>query len=370
MFSIVIQPTPPDYAGGSLVNLVAELEQRLRGSSESPGLASPMAAVLPAASSYVLVVFDGLGTSQLDHHAASNLRDHLIGSVDAPFPTTTTVSLASIASGRPPSQHGLLGYQLWIPEVSEVVNTIKWTSLWGDPIGYDTTHLLEPPNLWERLAAAGIEPITVQPGNFATSPLSRALYRGCRFEAIYSTQEWVSAVVDLASLPGRLIFAYLPHVDFAAHVHGQASPEYDEALATADRSWADLVRRLPQNAAAIGTADHGHVDFPPERRFSIPRRDQEGRILYGDSRVMFVRGGDASLAADLPATWVPLGDMRSWWGPGPVHPAFEGRAPDGVLVADEGWVLLHRRSDKRLIGNHGGLTEAERLVPVLVNRSE
>jgi len=369
MFPVVPQPTLPDYAGGSLVNLVAELELRLRGSSESPGLAAPRAALIPAASSYVLVVFDGLGTSQLDHLAATDLRDHLVGSVDAPFPTTTTVSLASVATGRPPSQHGLLGYQLWMPDVGEVVNTIKWTNLWGDPTGFDTTRLLEEPNLWERLAAAGSEPITVQPGNFATSPLSNGLYRGCRFEPIYSTQEWVDAVIDLASVPRRLVFAYLPHVDFAAHVHGQESREYEEALSTINRSWSELVRRMPDNAVAVGTADHGHVDFAPERRFTIPRPAQEGRILYGDSRVMFVRGGDAALAEDLPATWVPLEEIRGWWGPGPAHVAFEERAPDGALVADDGWTLLHRRSDKRLIGNHGGLTDAERLVPLMVSRS-
>lgn len=68
-------PAPPDYAGGSLVNLVAELESRLTGASTPmPGLHPQLSSVVPPASTYVLVLFDGLGAHQLDHPAAVPLR--------------------------------------------------------------------------------------------------------------------------------------------------------------------------------------------------------------------------------------------------------------------------------------------------------
>ena len=53
-------------------------------------------------------------------------------------------------------------------------------------------------------------------------------------------------------------------------------------------------------------------------------------------------------------------------GPGPSHPAFDDRAPDGVLLADPGRSLLPRYADKRLVGQHGGLTDEERRIPLLV----
>jgi hypothetical protein len=121
--------TVPDYSGGSLVNLVAELEHRLTGSSSSPRLHDHLAEFIPDASTYVLFLFDGLGTLQLDHPAAAPFAEDLKASLDSPFPATTTVSLATIATGLPPSQHGLLGYQLWLPEAGQVVNTITWTTL-------------------------------------------------------------------------------------------------------------------------------------------------------------------------------------------------------------------------------------------------
>ena len=81
---------------------------------------------------------------------------------------------------------------------------------------------------------------------------------------------------------------------------------------------------------------------------------------------MFVKGDGATLAESLPATWIPRNEMETWWGPEPRHASFDARAPDGVLIADDDTLLLHRHSDDRMIGNHGALTDAERLVPLLV----
>ena len=358
--------TVPSYAGGSLVNLVSEVEHRLTGSSRSKRLEPTLAAQIPAASTYILFLLDGLGTLQLDHPAAAPMRNALKASIDAPFPATTTVSLATVATGLAPSQHGLLGYQSWLPDIDQVVNTIKWTTLWGEPVDYDTTSFLLTPNLWERLAAAGVEPITVQPGNFLGSPLSKALYRGCRIEPFFTFNEMVDATVQLATEPRRLVFSYLPHVDFAAHVYGQASDEYTEALATVGWAWEQVAAHLPGGAVMVGTADHGHVDFPKDHQVKIPKAAHEDRTFYGDGRAMFVLGEGAPLADELPATWFPIKDAVDWWGPGPRHPLFDERAPDGVLVANDGYLLLHRRSDDRMIGNHGAMTDAERLIPLLV----
>jgi hypothetical protein len=355
----------PDYEGGSLVNLVAELERRLTGRSAAP-LRPDLASKIPDADTYVVILFDGLGAHQLAHRAATGMAADLAARLDAPFPTTTTVSLASIASGAPPAQHGLIGYQMWMPELEVVVNTIKWTTLWGEPLDYDTSPFLPAPNTWERLRDGGSEPVTVQPRGFDGSPLTRLLYRGCRFEGISTIAELIDATVELAAAPSRLILTYVPQVDFAAHVYGQASGEYAEALAIADRVWTALAARIPTGATLIGTADHGHVDFPKHRQFKIPRPDHEDRIFSGDGRAMYVNGEGRSLAAQLPAMWYPRDELATWWGPGPAHPALEARAPDGVLLADEGWLLLHRHSDVRMVGNHGGLTEPERKIPLLV----
>jgi hypothetical protein len=260
----------------------------------------------------------------------------------------------------------LLGYQSWIPELQVVANTIHWTTLTGQKLDLPLESYLPAPNLAERLGTAGVEAITIQPGHFHESPLTRVLFRGCRFEGVYSINEWGDAIAQLAAQPNRLIVAYLPNVDFAAHVGGQKSDGYVEALAAISGAWEALANRLPGHAIAIGTADHGHIDFPKDKQFKIATEDHEDRVFFGDGRAMFVKGEGASLAARIPATWVPLAEMIHWWGPEPRHPALADRVPDGVLIADDDVLLLHKHSDDRMVGNHGALTDAERLIPLMV----
>jgi hypothetical protein len=356
----------PDYDGGSLVNLIAEMEFSLTGDSVSPRLSEALRGMIPDAESYVLVLFDGLGSNQLGHRASADLAASLRTSIDAPFPYTTTVSLASVVTGMPPSQHGILAYQLWMEEVGQVVNTIHMTTQWGEQVKLDYDGILPGPNLWERLKAHGIEPIAVQPGHFDRTPLTRTLYRGASFQPYWSEQEAVELTVKAALQPGRLVFLYIPHVDFAAHVAGQDSPEYDAAMQTANTVWHQLARELPDSVALVGTADHGHVDIREDRKIRLSESASRDRILYGVERAMFVKGDGGPLANGIPAEWIERPDLPALWGPGPMHETFEERAPDGILFAEDGYAVFHKHSNDRLVGYHGGLMAEEREIPLLV----
>jgi len=361
-----MQIAVPDYSGGSLVNLIAELEHRLIGESASPRLMQELRDRIPVADSYVLVLFDGLGSRQLDHPCSPDLAVSQQASIDAPFPYTTTVSLASIATGRPPSQHGILAYQLWMEEVGKVVNTIHMTTQWGEQLDLDYDNILPGPNLWERLKAGGCDPIVIQPGHFDRTPLTRTLYRGARFQPYWSEREAAELTATAAAEPGRLVFLYIPHIDFAAHVGGQKSAEYEEAMKTANAVWKQLYEELSDTSALVGTADHGHVDIAEDHKVRLSDRAGHNRILYGVERAMFVKGDGGSLAEGIPATWVPTAELPDLWGSGPNHPSFNERRPDGILFAEDEYAVFHKHSNDRLVGYHGGLMAEEREIPMLV----
>lgn len=360
----------PDYSGSSLLNLVAELEWRLTGSAAAPRLHDELQDLIPAAATYVFVLFDGLGDHQLSHREAAPLRRWRSAALDAVYPTTTSTNLATLATGLSPATHGLIAHQLWLPGLDLVVNTLKWTTPWGDPVDIDHPGFLPAPNLWERLREAGIEPVTVQPGNFESSPLSRVLYRRCRYEAVWTEDEIVTATLQLAATGRRLIFTYVPHVDVAAHVYGQGSEEYANTVELAANIWEALAARLPGGVVMVGTADHGHIDYREEDKTPIANR-ANGPAFYGDPRTVFVRAADPAFfeeAAGLPARLVEVAELRSWLGPGPDHQELANRLPDVALLADDGRLLLPRFMDKRLIGYHGGLAAPEVTIPLLVAR--
>ncbi len=355
----------PDYTGGGLANLVTELEGRLTGQQAGVALRSDLAIELPDARTYVLLLVDGLGIAQLDHPSAETMSAANRGTLHAPFPTTTSVSLATVATGRPPSQHGLVSHLTWLEEAGGVVNTLKWVDLAGLPVVYDYASVLPKHNLWERLRAAGVEPITVQPGSFEGSPLSRLLYRGARFEPTWDNSDLVKATVQLAESGRRFIFTYVWQVDFAAHVNGLGSPEFHQAMAFAARVWDDLASRLPADVALIGTADHGLVEFSEKDKILVRDNRFDALRFAGDPRGILL-WGDRSLIDDLREhTGGTLVDPLGLIGPEPSADARQ-RVGHDLLVPPEGKVILPPGFDKRLRCYHGGLSPAEIEIPLLV----
>ena len=71
---------------------------------------------------------DGLGRSLLKQRSghAPYLRSLLDSgrTLTAAFPTTTAASLASLGTGLPPGQHGMVGYDVLDPAQDKVVNML------------------------------------------------------------------------------------------------------------------------------------------------------------------------------------------------------------------------------------------------------
>ncbi len=80
---------------------------------------------------------------------------------------------------------------------------------------------------------------------------------------------------------GTLVFTYVPQVDFAAHVFGQDSLEYGDAMATAAGIWSGIAERLPDGAVMIGTADHGVPAIPEHGKDPRPERPSTSRSTSG-----------------------------------------------------------------------------------------
>lgn len=352
-----------------LDGLLTELELRLTNGAASPalgsGLPAELAAHIPQAETYVLVVIDGLGIAQLGHDKANLFRAVNVGTLQAPFPTTTSVSLATMATAWSPARHGVVSHLMWAPDLKKVVNTLKWVDLSGELVTHDYVNVLPRPNLWERLRVAGVEPITVQPDAFRGSPLSRLLYRGARFEGAWDIDHLVEATLDLAATPHRFIFTYLWQVDFAGHVHGLHSPEFSEAVALAAGIWERLAAGLPPNAALLGTADHGLIEYADEDKV-IVREKRFGPLRFaGDSRGVHVWGDRALIDDYATSTGAKVVDPADLYDQDLTVTA-RSRLGDRVLLAPRGKVILPPGFDKRLRAYHGGLEPEEVEVPLLV----
>jgi Type I phosphodiesterase / nucleotide pyrophosphatase len=370
-------PLIPGYGASTL----ADLGTSLLASLGAPGEASPLD--LAPADRACLLVIDGLGWELLrEHPAAAPFLAELARSgqaLTAGFPATTVTSLSSLGTGRPPGQHGMLGYQVAVPGTGRLLNALRWDKR-VDPVQWQPGS-----TIFERAAAAGIAPFRVAQGSFRESGLSTAVMRGARYRSADTLGALASqAAAALREEPRALAMVYHAGLDSTGHALGCTSDAWRFQLGHVDRLAEQLAGALPPGTAMYVTADHGMVDVGAGDRIDADRQPElrDGvALLGGEQRARHVYA-EPGAAADVLARWRAVLGGAAWvasrdeaiaegWF-GPVGPGRADRIGDVVAAATGSWAVVATREEPResaLAGMHGSLAAADQLVPLLPYRA-
>jgi hypothetical protein len=379
------KPPVPRYGEASLGDLATSILAMV----DVPGCGNPLG--LEPANRACLLLVDGLGWELLlaNRRYAPFLADAASAGrpLTAGYPATTASSLGSLGTGRPPGEHGLVGYTMAMPGLQRAFNCLRW-SPYGIG-GFEDLRDRFPPEqlqpeqtLFERAVDDGVAVSRLGPGEHATSGLSRAVLRGGAFVDVMSMGDLAAAAAHrLAAARRSLVYAYHADLDRTGHVRGVASDAWRLELANVDRLAAQIAERLPGDAVLVVTGDHGMVDLRPEERIDLadqPELAAGVRLLAGEARARHVhasRGAERDVLAAWQellghAMWVRSRDEAiadGWFGPhvpGQVRP----RIGDVVAAAFGAVGVLERKVDPaqaRLVGHHGSMTQAEQLVPLI-----
>ncbi len=355
----------PDYAGACLSNLVPALIEWSHAPDWLPASAL-------AASQVVLLVLDGLGWEQLQHHRGdmATLAELEGGPLITVAPSTTAAALTSIATGLTPGQHGVLGYRVLLED--DVVNMLRWSTDRGDARRSHPPMLVQP-----HEAFCGQRPAIVTRAEFSTTGFTQAHLAGARFHGYRLISSLVTQVVDLVRAGEPFVYAYYEGIDKVAHEYGLGR-YYRAELQAVDQFVAWLLRELPAGTALVITADHGQVETGDQIIEPHPTVLANTSVQSGEGRFRWfhARPGrsaalhEAALTHHGGQAWVRTRQQalaEGWFGP-EVSDSLAGRLGDVCLVA-KGSVAFHDPADSgpfRLIGRHGSLTPAEMYVPLLV----
>jgi hypothetical protein len=382
--------TLPDYAGGSIVNLMASIAAAL-GASHWPypllRLLEP--ALLGGRSHILLLVLDGLGYRYLcEARPTSSLRQHLCGCITSVFPSTTATAVTALMTGLPPQQHGLTGWHVYFEEIDAVGTVLPFRVRPTDePLtqrGLQPAEVFDYPAFFDRVPVRTfvVSPSDILNSEYNTAHSGRA--ERCGYGSIAQSFEVIETCLRGAG-ERKFVYAYYPHLDSSAHQHGIGARHTTEVFRRLEAAVGRLLRALAgADVTVLITADHGFIDAPQERRVELddhPRLAATlARPLCGERRVAYcyVRPGqerafeeyvrdELSDRALLYAS--PRLMQEGWFGPGVPHPKLASRIGDYVLVmTDRATIKDWMPGEKRhqLIGVHGGVTEEEMLVPLAV----
>lgn len=352
----------------SVTRVVPEMSAALDGSSEW---------FAPARSAIVWVI-DGLGVFNLTARAGhARFLSEARTKKDAArtvFPSTTAAALTSLLTGSHPGEHGIVGYRARVPGSDDVMNMLR---------GWDTDAL---PLSFQRATplstSLGRPFFVVSRREYAGTGFTAATLGEAEFHGEDDLDERVQLAADLAARhPGSLIYLYAPDLDGIGHKRGWESDEWVAALERVDAAARALSRSLDRGTGVVVTSDHGMVDVPRHRHVLLEEGDElldDVRLIGGEPRMLHLYAepgrADAVLArwreAEASRSWVvSRAELEASGLVGPVDPEVSGRIGDVVVAARSGIVYYDDRLDdtapQKMIGQHGSLTDEERIVPLI-----
>jgi Type I phosphodiesterase / nucleotide pyrophosphatase len=381
----------PDYGGGSIVNLMTSIAAGL-GVSDPAGVpltTAAWSALLCERARIILLVVDGLGYRRLTTTPGCNaLRAHLRGSLTSVFPSTTASAITTFLTGLAPSQHALTGWHIWFPEQATVGAILPYRSRVGDrpltALGIEPEQLFTHRSFFQRLP---VRSYAIAPERILGSVYNRAHCRGAELRGYASLEQLFEASLNCLRFSHErcYVYAYYADYDSTAHEHGVDSRPALRLLQRVDEAFgAFLHAAAGLDATVIVTADHGFIDSPPP---SIVELDRHPRLqillrapLCGERRAAYcyvqpdaTEQFEQYIASELSQqAWACSSKTlidAGWFGPAPPHAALAQRTGDYTLVMKDNWTIkqwLPGEQRHRQIGVHGGVSEDEMLVPLVI----
>lgn len=392
----IAAPLLPRYRAAALCDLLPSSAAAIgaRGFSNVLGL--------PEGNRVCIALIDGLGVAGLRQELASAPTLASFPSqatITAGFPSTTSASLTSLATGLTPAEHGMVGYRMRVPDSNVLLHSLKWDKQ-IDPVQWQPAA-----PIFEQLAAQGLVGSYVAASAFQDSGLSKTAWRGAQYVAVETPGDTIAEAASALRQHDRgIAVVYTPDLDRTGHMRGIGSSAWRLQLAVVDEMVRLLLAELPADTVLIVTGDHGMVDVPLEQRVNVDHAapaalsTRDGatmtatlsreattalaaniELFSGEDRVRYLhtRAGSAD---DVLDTWRGILGDRAWivsrqqaidegWYGGPMRSEFSARIGDVIVACTEQLAVVGTHREPRTflpVGLHGSLTPAEQEIPLWI----
>jgi predicted AlkP superfamily pyrophosphatase or phosphodiesterase len=329
----------------------------------------------------VLFLVDGLGADVISNYASqlptlSRALAH--GIVKTSFPTTTATSLATLTTGELPGAHGMLGYTVRVPRSGgRILNSLKW----DERVDPQTWQPL--PTLFERATQTGICTTHVAAKRYEDSGFTRAVFRGAQYKGANLAVDLVSETVRALEKTPSFVYLYVNDVDSAGHSDGVGSAKWLAALSSVDQLVASLLEKVPSGTRIWICADHGMINV--HEKIYLGRENSlltDIETVAGEPRMrhLYLTTDSENAGRELIHRWnSELGPLvKMFTRKDAISAGIFGntvsqdaadRMGDVIAIAQGNCVLLEpERAEKEasMVGHHGGDSETESSVPLLL----
>ncbi len=395
----------PTYNGYSIANIPETAAQFLGVRATRPLADEKISSYSGDTEHVVLLLLDGFGAAQLrfarEHYGVPSFEqlfsraDHL--QISSVFPSTTSTAMSSLHTGLTPQEHGVIGYTMFISQLGAITQMLRFTPvLGGRPVfdsGLDPETFLETKTIHERLEDAGVSSTVYTPSHILDSGLSRITYRGAEIEPGSSFTDSVLRLrKNLEGEKGTSFhFVYFASPDTVSHARGPYTEVFAAELEAifavlSKQLFSKLNSEVGKKTTLLISGDHGATRVRKESILDVadyPELTENFRLPpTGDSRasILNLKSGTQDkirtfFEERFPGEFEVMDSSRllseGYYGLGRVKGETPSRIGDLVVLAkqdnaiDNSNIEFHKGE---IPGRHGGLSEEEIKVPLIVSR--
>jgi predicted AlkP superfamily pyrophosphatase or phosphodiesterase len=383
----------PDYKDGSIVNLMASVLESYGAKSQYAPLKILPPDKLKDRENVVLIVLDGLGYEYLRKHGKDLIfSERLEGRITSVFPSTTAACVTTFNTGLAPQQHAITGWFVYLKEMGTISTILGFTPRYAgmDRAASFTRQKIKPKIIFDQKSV--FERIRAKSYIITREGIADSVYtlahtgKAKRIGYRNLTGFFNKLKMVLARKGRKFVYAYWPEIDSLAHKYGTSDKKVERHLKQLDKKFRTLYRSLDPDTMMVITADHGLINTGPSKRIFLkdhPKLEEcLAMPLSGEHRAAYcyVHPSKARQFEDYVRTKFKNKCSlykseslvkKGYFGLFSANEKLNSRIGDYVLIMKENYVLddfVCGEKMKNPIGVHGGVSDEEMYVPLIVLR--
>lgn len=374
----------PDY-NRSILSIISSVMSYYRAPYEYPTIPALDAHLSKFYKNIVLVVLDGMGTDMLEHDLAPNdfLRRNFVQNLTSVFPSTTASAMVGYYTGVSPNEHGWLGWSLFFKEFCRTIDVFTNLDTYTKQpaaVSNAAEFVMPYETVYQSIKDSiidNVQPFTISQSNVHIAENGNIHKTADKFERVCD-------LIKQIAISPQNTFTYVQWCspDDTAHRTGCYSAETTEKLKTLSKMLEATCSSLTDTLMII-SADHGMTDISNEILIDrIPEINEclvmppfiESRAMSffvkSDRRTDFERAFASNLGHDFLLMTRRDVFAKNLLGMGNPHPKTMDFIGDylACAISDVGlrYRTLNTKPKAMNMANHGGLTEQEMTVPLII----
>lgn len=379
----------PVRHGGSIANLAASLasamgSSRVSSAGELDAHYSVLTNQLADRQLLVFLLLDGVGANQIATHIPNGaMAADQVAVLSSVFPSSTAPAITSLMSGAYVGEHAITGWHLQQRVGESAMRPLPMDQRQHPgQAAPSSVHQWSPWADQTKTRCAAIQPEAIVNSTYSTYGMPKADRFGYnRFSEI---PEILNAAITTNSNKPQYCYIYIPDFDATSHHFGWQSPQAAKCIRALDQVYEQLANQVTAlNGVIVTVSDHGFTDIEADKQFWLndfpSLYEHFDAPLSGEPRAaichvspercdQFTERASSELASICTVHRTEDLIRDNWFGATP-SPAHRYRFGTHWLIPRDGYALFDQLDGEKrptLIGMHGGISDTEMQVPLIV----